>query len=121
MTKEENNVQYWDTKSFSVFGKDWYRVIMSLPDSYTKEAKLKCIKDHAVKTGLFNIKHMIAKLLSGSISRMDYFHNRKYLPYVLPHSLYVYDLIFVLVPPVPKFIYGFLYSFGKLLVRYLGK
>ena len=98
----------WRKIPITVFGKQWFFTVMSLPNTYTKENKLKCIKDHAIYTGIFNIITLIKQLCSGDIKRNDYFDNRQFIPFVMPHQRWKYDLIFLIVPRFPSWLYNFL-------------
>lgn len=92
----------WRNTPITVFGKQWFFMVMSLPNTYTRENKLKCIKDHAQYTGVFNLYELCRKLLLGLISRRDYFDNRIYVNFVMPHKRWIYDLLFLLVPTMPS-------------------
>lgn len=94
----ENNVVYWTTKMFEVFGKFWYETIIGLSNEYSLEAKYKCIRLHDMRTGLFSPYNIMKNKLSGVINVHDYFANRKYMKYVLYHSIFYIDLIIVFVP-----------------------
>jgi len=45
----------WGGVVFEIFMQKWMQIIHSLPDNYSEDIKLKCIKDHGVKTGLFSL------------------------------------------------------------------
>ena len=97
----------WRNTPIAVFGKLWFFMVMSLPNSYTRENKLKCIKDHAKFTGIFSLYAISRQLLLGLIHRNDYFDNRKYVSFVMPQQRWKYDLIFLLVPTLPKSLHSF--------------
>lgn len=44
----------WQKKALEIFGKNWYEIITSQTEIYSKEAKCKCILDHGCKSGLFS-------------------------------------------------------------------
>ncbi len=50
---------YWFQRKYEVFCEDWFFAIMSLPNQISKEAKLKCIKDHAKYNKLFTYSRVL--------------------------------------------------------------
>ena len=97
----------WRQIPITVFGKHWFFTVMSLPNTYSRESKLKCLKDHARFTGIFNISTLAKQLCKGNIKRGDYFDNRLFIPFVMPQQRWKYDLIFLLVPTLPKSLHSF--------------
>lgn len=95
-------IPLWFRESFEVFAKRWYEIVNSLPEAYSKKSKLKCIKDHGVKSKLFTIKFVAGLRIMGyynfSIFRKYYY----YFPYItnIPRPI----LLFIAVIPVPKYI-----------------
>lgn len=97
----------WRNTPITVFGKQWFFTVMSLPNTYSRGSKLKCLKDHARYTGIFNISTLAKQLYKGNIKRGDYFDNRLFIPFVMPQQRWKYDLIFLLVPTLPKSLHSF--------------
>ncbi len=44
----------WFKDIIKIFTKDWYEAVFSLPQTYSKEAKLKCVRNHDKYTGVFS-------------------------------------------------------------------
>lgn len=55
----EGNESSWTGETFNIWIENWTKVISSLPASYLEEAKLKCIKDHGMKSSVFSLKHLL--------------------------------------------------------------
>lgn len=49
----------WSSRTFEIFSCNWYKIINEYPDSYSKLAKINCIKSHGEKSKLFTLKSMI--------------------------------------------------------------
>lgn len=58
----------WRPRIFQVWVERWSNVVMSLPPSYCLATKLKCIKAHNSKSGLFSIESMLSLRADGILS-----------------------------------------------------
>lgn len=50
---------HWDNIVFTVFSRNWYLFVMSLPVLYTYKSKDICIRRHAVEADLFNSEYLL--------------------------------------------------------------
>lgn len=79
----------WYTSMFEIWVESWCKVVTSLPQTYTEQAKLTCIKDHGIKGKLFN--NIIRFLAYRSLGYYSYAVFRRYrnqLVYVTPVPYY---------------------------------
>lgn len=88
----------WTKILFPLWAKRWTEYVLSLPDIYPLEIKLKCIKDHAKYSGLFNLRKLL-------LYRSEYILNLrvlitywKYLHYILSTPNIFFMIIISLVP-----------------------
>jgi len=49
----------WLDQTFEIWIENWTNFIFSLPPSYNLAAKMKCIKNHGIKSGVFNLKGLL--------------------------------------------------------------
>lgn len=49
----------WQNQTFEIWVERWANFVFSLPPSYELHAKLKCVKDHGVKSALFSLKGLL--------------------------------------------------------------
>ena len=96
----------WLSAAFEIFAKKFFILVMSLPSSYTKEAKLKCLKDHGVKSTLFTFKVLIKFRGLGYYDLAKYMKYHEYLPYVSNVPLFIFYLISI--APIPAWLIQFL-------------
>lgn len=48
----------WGDRTLEIFGRDWAEFILSLPGSYPLESKLRCIREHSLRTGILEWKSL---------------------------------------------------------------
>ncbi len=49
----------WFKDIVKIFTKDWYEAVFSLPETYSQNAKLECVKNHDRYTGVFNFLKLL--------------------------------------------------------------
>jgi abequosyltransferase len=62
----------WGAVIFEVFGKNWTEIVMNLPNSYTSESKLNCIRRHGSETGLFSFLGFLNLRSKNAFSRKTF-------------------------------------------------
>lgn len=94
----KNVLKYsWQDQTFDIWVKKWGNFIFSLPPSYDLDIKLKCIKDHGIKSGLFTLKRLLSLR---SFNILNYKIYKKYshlFPLTIKLPIFVI-LIIALVP-----------------------
>jgi len=88
----------WQNQAFEVWTKRWSNIIFSLPPSYTLETKLKCIKDHGKKSGIFKIKYL---LYFRAFNVLNYKTYRQYSN-LFPLTIKYPKLIILLIALLPR-------------------
>ncbi len=73
----------WHNEAFLVFCKRWYLFVMSLPPYYSYESKIKCIRDHSIKSQFFGIRNLC-------VLRMKNYFNPKILR---EYKFFIYQVI----------------------------
>jgi glycosyltransferase involved in cell wall biosynthesis len=73
----------WIKRLFEIWAQNWYEVVIALPSDYSQEAKLKCVLNHGLKSGLFNGWNAFYQYRkTGHFDYKLFMQYRKYLPYV---------------------------------------
>ena len=88
----------WQNQAFEIWTKGWPNLIFSLPPLYTLETKLKCIKDHGKKSGLFKIK----KLLYFRAFNILNYKTYKQYSHLFPLTIKYPKLIILLIVLLPR-------------------
>lgn len=84
----------WLNTPFEVFGKLWFKTVMSLPNQIKLEVKEKVLCDHNTYTKIFSLTNCLkSKLINGKGYAQDYKKNRKYVQWVTNKMLWKYDMI----------------------------
>lgn len=96
----------WESSVFGVFAKNWFELINGLPDSYPNKIKMKCIKDHGGKSGLFSFSGIIKLKLLGYYDFSAYKKYNFYLKHVTNIPMGV--LLVIALFPMPSYLIGFL-------------
>ncbi len=94
----------WFPKIIKIFCEDWFNVISSLPPSYKAKSKLKCIKEHDKKTGVFSIPRLLNIRSFGYINKDIYKHYKVYFPFVMNIPLWLIFFISIFPQNIAKFI-----------------
>jgi putative flippase GtrA len=103
----------WFGQAFRIFAQRWYETIISLPESYRREAKLICIKDHGSKSRCFSWKWLLSYRLFGYFDRQVFAQYKYYLPFVTDVPLPALYLLALL--PVPRFFSVWLQRNAKMI------
>jgi abequosyltransferase len=93
----------WDRIAFDVFIHQWIAFILSLPLCYSFESKLKCIKDHGVKSGLFSLPCLLDLRGKGFFGIRLFIRDFKWFPLVADLNRFVIFLI--AIAPIQKLYY----------------
>jgi glycosyltransferase involved in cell wall biosynthesis len=70
----------WHDRTLEIWTERWSNLVFSLPPDYNLAIKMKCIKDHGVKTGLFSLRELIHLRRLNRINLILY---KKYCNYML--------------------------------------
>ncbi len=73
----------WFPKIIKIFVEDWFNVISSLPPTYSAKSKLKCIKEHDIKTGVFSLPRLLNIRSFNYLNREIYNQYKDYFPFVI--------------------------------------
>lgn len=92
----------WLDLVFENCAKKWFEVIQGLPDSYNKESKNKCIKDHGKKSTIFTFMVLVKLRGLGYYDLNIYKHYSRYFPYVTDVPLFVMYLLSI--APIPAWL-----------------
>lgn len=76
----------WQNETFEIWIKKWTNFIFSLPPSYLLDIKLKCIKDHGVKTGLFALKNLLKLRHLNILTYKSYKQYSRFFPLTISYS-----------------------------------
>ena len=90
----------WNEITYELWNKRWTDYVLSLPDRYSLAAKLKCIKDHGRRSGLFSLEKIARHYATGVYNKKAYRLYREYFPYTQKHRAFL-RLIFFFPQKVP--------------------
>jgi len=96
----------WINETFEIWTKRWSNIIFSLPPSYLPEVKLKCIKDHGRKSGIFKVKNLLVLRALNILSYKTY----KQYSHLFPLTIECPKLIILLITLFPRIIFFLLYK-----------
>lgn len=102
----KKNMWSMTTDVFEIAGVKWISFIMSLPNAYTLESKIQCIKNFSIVSGIFSIRHLL--LLRGQ----NILNNKTYsqYSYLFPFLSNTTNFIWLAISLLPK-------VFVKILVK----
>ena len=92
----------WQNKTFQIWVESWINFICSLPPSYAIDEKLRCIKMHGSKSGLFSLRGLLSLREKNILNIMEF---KKY------------QKMFSGVINIPTFIIFFISIFPKSILR----
>jgi len=97
----------WSSMIFKVFGKNWTDIIINLPENYSKDSKINCIKKHGLESGLFTLVGFLNLRSKNAFNFKSFLEYRLYFYYITntPTSI----LFFISIFPV-KILYSFAFS-----------
>ena len=90
----------WESRTFEIWAERWPNLIFSLPVTYKLDVKLKCIKDHGVKSGIFSLSGLLLLRISNRFNWKVY---EKYSVY-FPISIDYPQVILFFISLCPLFI-----------------
>jgi len=88
---KKNNT--WTNDTYKVWTKEWTNYIFSLPDKYSLDSKLKCIRDHGKKSHLFSNINICRQYANGVYSKSIYHMYKSYYDYALPRKKIISKII----------------------------
>lgn len=85
----------WRSQEIRVFARDWYMLVMSLPNQIRLEIKEKMVKDHNLYTEFFSFHNFRVDCVNakGLTLYNDFIQNKKYLRFTTNHSVWMYSFI----------------------------
>ncbi len=86
----------WQSRTFEIWTERWPNLVFSLPPSYRLDVKLKCIKDHGIKSGLFSLKSLLFLRSCNTLNRKTYQRYSIYFPLTINFSKVTIFLISLL-------------------------
>jgi GT2 family glycosyltransferase len=103
----------WQDQTFEIWARRWPNFIFSLPPSYELEIKLKCVKDHGIKSGIFSLKNLRDLRTSNIINNISYKQYSHLFPLTVCYSR-ICILSIMLFPKVAYKIFGVTKLFAKI-------
>lgn len=88
----------WLKQALYIWVERWTNFICSLPVVYKMESKLKAIKDHGKKSGLFTLKGLLSLRSKDILTLQNYWQHRRLLFWAVPVSIVLVTCV-LLVPP----------------------
>ena len=89
---------HWLSIAFDIFCKNWYLFIMSLPIYYPFESKIKCIKEHGIKSNLFSLIGLLSLREKGYLN----FSICRRLNFFIKQTININFYLIVLISLTPK-------------------
>ena len=110
----------WHSDALEVFTKEWYEVIMTLPNIFTKESKERCIKNHSAYTiGFFSFNSMMLYHYAGGLSIFDIVKYFRYFYFICGFKTVLQGVFISVIPKsLIKYCFKDSYSYIK---RILGE
>jgi len=105
----------WQNQTFEIWAKRWPNFIFSLPSSYSLKTKLKCIKDHGEKSGLFKIKPLLYLRSSNILNYKTY----KQYSHLFSLTIKSPKLIILLIVLLPRSLLLLLFKSYRTLKRWV--
>lgn len=93
-----NPYESWHPRALTVFVRDWFHGVMSLPPKYGTTAKQVAIMAHASNVSLFSLRGMVYLRALGAISFVKIREVRKELPFVFRFDRRVFLYCSLLIP-----------------------
>ncbi len=90
----------WADRIFEICAEKWPRLIFSLPDAYSAEAKAKCIKDHGIKSTVFTFSVLVKLRGLGFFDLEKFRRYKKCFPAVT--NVPVIIMYLISITPVPR-------------------
>lgn len=115
-TKLNRSSTSWHSRAFDIYGKGWMAFIFMLPSQIPIDSKLKCIKDHSIKQGLFETKNLLALKSQGLLYYRQIRQYKSYFPFLTNSSLFKIFLICITPYVVSKRFYKHYNSIRKRLI-----
>lgn len=95
----KNKKSYWSSEVFDVFITDWSKLVLDLPEVYSKNDKLTVIKNHDKYTKLFSIKNILKYRLKNIFNIYVFIKNYKYLRIASDTNILI--LFILSITPIP--------------------
>lgn len=109
---------YWTIQAIHTFTVDWVNVILSLNKKFSLEAKLKCIMNHGIYSGLFS---WLGLLVLRSSNLLNYKIYKRY-KFIFPITIKYPNFIIMVLSLIPKRPIKVSINLGKLLkIQLLGR
>ncbi|NPA53338.1 MAG: hypothetical protein GXO21_01570, partial [Aquificae bacterium] len=94
----------WFKDIIKIFTKDWYEAVFSLPESYTYESKLTCIRNHDKYTGVFSPLKLLYIRSFGYLNKNIFKKYKKYIK----DTVNTPEILIYLASIFPKFLAVFM-------------
>jgi hypothetical protein len=76
----------WQDQTLEIWAKRWSNYNLSLPPSYDLDIKMKCIKDHGIKAGVFTLKSLRNLRISNHLNYKTYKQYSHAFPLAISYS-----------------------------------
>ncbi len=86
----------WFRDIIKIFTKDWFEAVHSLPSTYSKDAKLTCVKNHDRYTGVFSPLKLLYIRSFGHLDRKIITEYKDFIRYTMniPHPVLYFASVF---------------------------
>lgn len=88
----------WQQKTFEIWTDKWSNLIFSLPPVYDLSVKMKCIREHGSKSGLFSFPKLLLLRSSNILNYRIYKKNLNYFEFAIPLP----KLLILMISILPK-------------------
>lgn len=96
--------QSWQNQIFEIWTERWPNFIFSLPPSYKLNVKLKCVKDHGIKTDIFTLKLLLVYRSRNFINYEIYTRYSHFFPLTTRCPKFIILLIAIIPQSIPQFL-----------------
>lgn len=97
----------WLNQTFEIWVRRWANFVFSLPPSYALDTKLKCIRDHGIKSGLFSLRGLLVFRRLDILNQEVYKKVSRFMPFSIKYPKAVMFLICLLPKKVARIVKNF--------------
>ncbi len=94
----------WQARTMQIWAEKWPNLILSLPPSYRLDIKMKCIKEHGIKSQTFTLMGLLKLRSENILNFKTYKHYSKIFPLSIDFSNITILIISLLPSTILKFI-----------------
>lgn len=99
-----NKTSYWASNVFNVFLEDLSSFVFNLPEEYPLLSKIKVVRDHSLKTGIFSYFSFVNYRIEGHYDYKTFLKYRKKIKRFTQSKIYILAIIALLPKGILKYI-----------------